>query len=206
MTIVGYATCESVRLGERLGFCISVDNHGAFQFDVVRLIHGDDNPAGPGRKEEVVDHPANGVYDGHFQPIHPGSCAIVTDTPALAALGSFTAAAFVCPTLPGGSRQSIIGKLAVDTIADGAHAGRAGPLGVRARRWYPARCSSSTSRQARCWYSIAAGFDVHSSMAWLSIDPEVTPTNSRLRVVAHEGQMVRREWSASARSPRLAFR
>ena len=44
-----------------------------------------------------------------------------------------------------------------------------------------------------CWYSIAAGYDVDSSTAWLSIDPEVTPTNSRLRVVAHEGQMVRRE-------------
>ena len=44
-----------------------------------------------------------------------------------------------------------------------------------------------------CWYSIAAGFDVDSAMAWLSIDPEVTPTNSRLRAVAHESQLVRRE-------------
>ena len=147
MTIVGYATRESVRPGERLGFCVSVDDARPFQFDLVRLIHGDDNPAGPGQKEEVVGHPANGVHDGHFQPIHPGSCAIVTDTPALAALGSFTAAAFVCPTLPGGSRQSIIGKLAVD-----GHRGWALVLDELAARRScsamvsPARCSSSTSR------------------------------------------------------------
>ncbi len=46
---------------------------------MVRLIHGDTNPAGPGFKERVVDTPANGEYDGRHQAIRSGSHVTVVD-------------------------------------------------------------------------------------------------------------------------------
>ena len=47
-TIHGYADRLSVAPLEPIEFKVSTDAPGTYRADVVRLIHGDTNPAGPG--------------------------------------------------------------------------------------------------------------------------------------------------------------
>ena len=41
---------------------MSQDTDEPVRFDLVRLVHGDPNPEGPGVKKWVVPHPSNGEY------------------------------------------------------------------------------------------------------------------------------------------------
>jgi N,N-dimethylformamidase len=52
--IRGYCDRPNVRPGETLDFFISSPEAGRCEVSLVRLIHGDRNPAGPGYKEEAV--------------------------------------------------------------------------------------------------------------------------------------------------------
>ena len=61
--IVGYADRLRVQPGETIRFMVSSEVP-RYRADIVRLIHGDANPSGPGIKETVVDTPANGEYAG----------------------------------------------------------------------------------------------------------------------------------------------
>ena len=71
---MGYAARWSVCAGDKLGFHISCTKP-EFRVELRRLIHGDRNPAGPGTREEVVDHPLNRrVFAGQVQAIQTGSC------------------------------------------------------------------------------------------------------------------------------------
>jgi N,N-dimethylformamidase len=48
-----------------------------YQADLVRIVHGDANPAGPGLKFEEVAAAFAGTYPSRFQPVHSGSYGIV---------------------------------------------------------------------------------------------------------------------------------
>jgi N,N-dimethylformamidase len=77
MKIVGYAARWSAYAGQRLSFFVSCAT-SEFQVELRRLIHADRNPAGPGTKEEVVDHHLNHrTFVGQVQDIHTGSCMLV---------------------------------------------------------------------------------------------------------------------------------
>jgi N,N-dimethylformamidase len=52
--IHGYSDHISVRPGERIQFMVSLAGASTHQAEIVRLINGDQNPQGPGPKEEVV--------------------------------------------------------------------------------------------------------------------------------------------------------
>ena len=80
--IHGYADRLSVAPGERIEFKVSSEQPGTYRADVVRLIHGDTNPAGPGFKEEVLETDAGGDYEARFQPTDCGSCVVVEDAAA----------------------------------------------------------------------------------------------------------------------------
>ncbi len=83
-TIHGYGDRLSVAPGERIEFKVSCEEPGSYRADVVRLIHGDTNPAGPGFKEELLETGASGEYEGRFQATDAGSCVVVEDGGALA--------------------------------------------------------------------------------------------------------------------------
>jgi len=55
-TIHGYSDRISVAPGEQIQFMVSCEGAATYQADIVRLIHGDTNPAGPGFKEELSRH------------------------------------------------------------------------------------------------------------------------------------------------------
>ena len=55
-----------------------------YRADLVRIIHGDANPVGPGLKFDEVPAPFAGTYKSRFQPVHSGSCRIVVAAAPLA--------------------------------------------------------------------------------------------------------------------------
>src|SRR5690348_17393549 len=81
-----------------------------YRAELVRLIHGDVNPQGPGFKEERIPSAIDGEYAGRVQEYHRGSAVVVPDAPALHGLASFTVAAWIWPTTPAGGAQSIVSK------------------------------------------------------------------------------------------------
>ena len=76
--IVGYADA-CARLRETIRFMVSSEVP-RYRADIVRLIHGDANPAGPGIKEVVVDTPTNSDRPGGGRSCpsaRPRSCPII---------------------------------------------------------------------------------------------------------------------------------
>jgi len=53
MRIVGYSDQLSMMPGRTIRFMVNCEGAEKYRVDLVRLIHGDTNPAGPGFKEEV---------------------------------------------------------------------------------------------------------------------------------------------------------
>ena len=74
--LIGYLDRFSARPGERIAVKVSSQLNDPYDADLVRIIHGDANPAGPGLKiEEAADFA--GRYPSRFQPVHSGSCGII---------------------------------------------------------------------------------------------------------------------------------
>jgi N,N-dimethylformamidase len=108
MRLLGYADRFSVAPGETIRFMVSCDGPKSYDARIVRLIHGDTNPAGPGYRDEEVPADANGSHRGRRQETRAGSYILVPAMPALAALTSFTVAAMIWPTTPAKGRQGIV--------------------------------------------------------------------------------------------------
>ncbi|MGY8994842.1 MAG: N,N-dimethylformamidase beta subunit family domain-containing protein, partial [Alphaproteobacteria bacterium] len=110
-TLAGYADEISVEPGETIGFMVSCDD-GPEHYDasIVRLISADDQPGGPGYRDEVLNVPANGRYPTRSQRIFTGSHGIVEHQPAFEALESFTLQILFWPTTPERPWKSIVSK------------------------------------------------------------------------------------------------
>src|SRR5262249_25338232 len=109
MNLVGYTDRLSVASGETIQFMVS-SVHRTYRADIVRLIHGDANPLGPGFKEVEVTTPVNGEYAGRVQPIATGSYVLVLTDSRLDLTGGVTLQAWVMPTTPGKGPQGLLGK------------------------------------------------------------------------------------------------
>ena len=109
MKIIGYTDRLSVQPGESIKFMVSCQPD-IYRADIVRLIHGDPNPQGPGFKEELLQTPVSGEYPGREQPVRIGSHVIVPDSPWLRATGGFTLQAWIYPTTPNKGVQGLLTK------------------------------------------------------------------------------------------------
>ena len=114
MEIVGYADRLRAQPGEKVSFKVSC-RASSFRAQLVRLIHGDDNPDGPGSKIDDLDSPTNGEYPGRVQKLHPGSFVAVPDDPRLQLEGSFTIQAWIYPTTTEKGLQGVVTKWDCDT-------------------------------------------------------------------------------------------
>ncbi len=137
LKIVGYPDRYSVAPGETIAFKLSVEDASHFDARVVRVIHGDCNPAGPGLKFQHIPTEADGRYAAKTQRIDAGSYLKVDSIGAVAEQ-AFTYFAFVWPTLlarddqtllaqwstesESGFRISVTGSRITVTCADGAGA------------------------------------------------------------------------------------
>jgi N,N-dimethylformamidase len=170
--LMGYADRLSVQPGENIRFMISSDQP-QYQADIVRLIHGDRNPKGPGFKEELVETPANGTYTGREQPLNCGSYVRIPDSPPLHLRGSFTLQAWIYPTRVQKGMQGIIAKWSSSSetgyglfISDQAHLALA--VGSEGK---PQRIVSGKPLQDRQWYFAAATYDAVTGRAVLYQKP-----------------------------------
>src|SRR5271155_1297482 len=75
--LIGYVDRFSARPGERIAVKVSSQSDQPYQADLVRIIHADANPAGPGIKFEEIVADFAGTYVSSFQPVHLGSCGVV---------------------------------------------------------------------------------------------------------------------------------
>ena len=159
LKILGYPDRYSVAPAEEIAFKVSLEEGTHFDARVVRVIHGDANPEGPGLKFRHIPSPIDGRHPGKPQRIDAGSYMIVGNAPALTEK-PFTFFAMIWPTLPERTSQTLLaqwdaktergfrieidqGRLTV-VFGDGAH-GR--------------RLATGKSMLTRQWYSVAVSVD-----------------------------------------------
>ena len=146
MEIVGYGDRLSVAPGETIRFYVSCEQP-TYQADIVRLIHGDPNPKGPGFKEELRATAVSREYPGRKQEIHSGSYVIVADSAALRVPYSFTLQAWISPTTPQKGLQGLLAKFSShDQSGYGLFIEEDGSLALWVRGWEAAGESSHRRR------------------------------------------------------------
>ncbi|WP_131740054.1 N,N-dimethylformamidase beta subunit family domain-containing protein [Actinomadura roseirufa] len=105
--ISGYASRMSVEPGQSVSFRVTTKSPN-FRATMVRVVHGDADPRGPGLKEQVIASDVNKDYPGRYQTLPLGSYVTVPDHDALRPDGSFTLAAWIAPTTVPGSKLNPI--------------------------------------------------------------------------------------------------
>src|SRR5688572_12241462 len=103
--LLGYSDRLTAAPGDTIRFMVSCDAP-EYQSRLVRLIHGDTNPAGPGFKQLEIDSAMDGSRRGKHEDIHSGSYVEIP-LPEGIASGSFSFTVFAYPTLPGRGAQVI---------------------------------------------------------------------------------------------------
>ncbi|MFI0405816.1 N,N-dimethylformamidase beta subunit family domain-containing protein [Actinomadura sp. 3N508] len=106
-TLLGYVDPLSVAAGDEVRLMVSATS--GYQVELVRLVHGADDPRGPGVREERVGIPFE-TRAGRVQPLRPGSYLRAPAHPSLD-IGAFTVTAWITPTMPaGGKPRAVIAR------------------------------------------------------------------------------------------------
>ena len=110
--LFGYTDRLSLKAGDTVSFHVTADGTDSAHAQLVRLIHGDQHPDGPGFIEQEVASTANGMWAVKKQFTQVGSYLTVADPRGHLRLDqSFTLFAFVHPTAPTwGTRQALLGR------------------------------------------------------------------------------------------------
>lgn len=181
MFVTGYADRLSVATGDTIRFMISCEGSPSYSASVVRLIHGHEDPAGPGFKSEPVTTSINGTYAGRMQESQCGSHVLVRDDDQILDLeGGFTIHAFVWSTTPLKGRQGILTRWSErQQLGYGMILDDEGCLAllVGAGPSQTATLATGVPLQARVWYSVAVAYDAKSRRATLHQQAVVTATN-----------------------------
>ena len=109
LRITGYSDKYSAFPKEKVKFYVNAEKKENYDVQIVRLIHGDTNPEGPGYKEEEIGAPCNKTYQGRNQRIHGGSYVVIPQDQRLNTT-SFTLQAYIFPTTPDKGRQGLLTK------------------------------------------------------------------------------------------------
>ena len=160
MEIVGYADKLRAQPGESISFMVSC-TAPSFRAQLVRLIHGDDNPRGPGSKIDDLDSATNGEYPGRVQKLHPGSFVVVPDDPRLRLDGSFTIQAWIYPTTTDKGLQGVVAKWDCETgTGYGLFVDEHGAVSLRVGGGETVdTVSTGVAMQTSKWYFAAGTYD-----------------------------------------------
>jgi len=168
--LIGYCDRISVSAGESLDVMVHT-HQDEYEASVVRLIHGDRNPDGPGFREEDVAGIGSVRRPGRRQVTRTGSYALIEDGPALAGLSSVTAATWIFPTRPaGGEVQGLISKRG---LADGSGftfaIDESGCLlfSCRVASGQTMELRTDTALTPRTWWFVAAAYESQSGTVTL---------------------------------------
>lgn len=188
MALTGYAHPLNAVAGGSVEFKLHDDEAGQAELQLVRLIHGDENPAGPGFVEvEVASNLPQSTAIGP-QRTTKGSYARLQDGGPLfdGALPSATIFAFIRPGIVGGARQAILG-------AWDPSKGQGFSLGISAEGCVELRLGSDSAEltvactkklAANCWYFVAAGWDAEHRKVTLFQKSRINSWNSQLGPVS----------------------
>jgi N,N-dimethylformamidase len=181
--VSAYTDKLSVRGGDTLSAMVSASGADSVRASLVRLIHGDEHPDGPGFIEQLVDSPINRAWPARKQHIQKGNFLRVGDRRRqLCHDGPITLYAYILPTHPDAGRQTILGlwsvagntgfALGIDAegrlefqVGDGASQGAA---------------NSERKLLASIWYFVAASFDPATGRTTLYQEPVINRYNSLL--------------------------
>jgi N,N-dimethylformamidase len=189
--IFGYANRISVRPGEDISFHVNCDGGSEAEAQLVRLIHGDTDQAGPGHVEVEVDSSVNGRWAVKKQFTQLGSFLKVADPEGkLAISGSFSLMAFIWPTMPHrGSRQTILGRW--DTLRNKGYALGINPAG-HLEFWVGDGTevdyvTAELPLLPKVWYLVGVSYDRETGRAELYQEGVLNRYNSLVgKVVPHE--------------------
>jgi len=158
--LLGYTDHPSVMPGGQISFMISSE-FPEFEAQLVRLIHGDSNPAGPGWKDQLVDAPVNKRWQGRRQETHVGSHIEIPSHRMLTGLRSFTTQLWIKPSVPllGHDQGAISTGSAGFTIGVDAHGRPFAEVGNASCR---ERVTGTHALRAGTWYFLAASYDTAS--------------------------------------------
>jgi len=172
--ILGYTDRISASPGESIQVKVSCDGVQQYDADLVRVIHGDINPSGPGYREEVIELDLGGPFDGRFQPINAGSYAVIDSAPPCNTQTSFGMQALIWPTLPGSGPQTILSqenqesrtgfRLFID--AEGVVGFEIEINGIK-----NAQVSTGATLIAQRWYLLSADYDADNGTIAVSQHP-----------------------------------
>ncbi len=180
--VLGYPDQLSVRPGDVVSFHVSGDGADTFDAQLVRLIHGDTQPAGPGFKEIEVPSAVDGTYPLVTELTHHGSYGRIPDASRLLGPGDqpLSLFAIVQPLIETGPQPLI-------TVWDkAANAGVALVLepGLRLALWLggPAgieRVTLEDGLLGGVWYAVCGSWDPVSGSITVRATPVVNSYNSR---------------------------
>ncbi len=174
--LIGYVDKLSVCPGETIRFMISTDSP-AYDASVVRLIHADTNPQGPGYKEEAITASVNRQYPGRKQTAYSGSYVIVENHPIFEQLDGLTLQAWIYPTLPqSGSIQGLVTKWSQsENTGFGLYINQSGELEccLGAGDGKVERVRTGKPLHTRQWYFVAATYEPQSGKISLYQHPLV---------------------------------
>jgi N,N-dimethylformamidase len=150
LRLTGYTDRLSVGPGDTIRFMVSTE-HPSYEAQLVRLIHGDTNPAGPGFKQVVVSSGIDGQHVGRMQAFPSGSYVEIPLAPGVVRL-PLSFSVYVYPTNPRGGPQVIasIGDWALGIADDGS-------IEVSTRS---ARISTQAPLHRWTWYRVECAVDV----------------------------------------------
>jgi N,N-dimethylformamidase len=179
MQIVGYSDKLSVRPGEQINFMVSCEGAETYSADIVQLIHGDTNPAGPGFKERDIQARFSKSYPARSQAIHSGSYVRVPHDDAFSS-EVVSLQAMVRPTTPEKGAQGLITKWSnADRTGYALVIDDKGCLAMRLGDGTKVdEISTEKPLLAGCWYYVRGTVD-NGGTVELEQEPIVSFTNSR---------------------------
>ena len=145
--LVGYLDRLSGRPGETIAVKVSSAGAGPFTADLVRILHADPNPAGPGLKLATVADGLIGTYPSRVQPVHPGSYGVIDAALSVPEGGAIRV--LVQPGLLTAPQPVLaLGGLVLRVAAEGAQLWVDGELAA----------AVGAPMLERCWYELRAVF------------------------------------------------
>jgi N,N-dimethylformamidase len=181
--ISAYTDQLSVRAGDTLRVMASADATDTLRAQLVRLIHGDAHPDGPGLIEQPVASAIDRDWPVRKQYIQKGNFLRVADPSGkLAPTGAFTLHAYVFPTLPDAGRQMLLGRWSVDgTSGFGLGINPTGRLEFWVGDGTATDAVAAEVRLiAQIWYFVAVSYDPAGGRATLYQEAVLNRYNSLL--------------------------
>jgi len=175
MRITAYADKWSVQQGETIKFYVNCDGPKQYRAQLVKLINGNTDPAGPGMKEIPTDAPFNGTYPARRQVINSGSYIVVPDRKPTR-VSSFTVQCWVWPTMPTKidgywkpGPQGLVTKWC-DDKGFGLFIDDAGRPQLRINDW---TLTGDVPLRDHAWHFLAATYDAGTGEAVLYHEPQI---------------------------------